>query len=442
VVSLHLIEALSKADSIAIAGASPVEGKVGNTILKNILTWGFKGRIYPINPKYDVILGIKAYRSIEDLPQAPDILVIATPGSEIASLINSASRFGTKLAVIISSSMEGDQNALKSLARSKGPRIIGPNSAGISLSSFDLHASIEIPPTKGRVGIIAQSGAVGGALISYLADLSSGASFFFSLGNSLDVGVEEALEYAAYDSSTESVVAYVEWVREGGRFLSSLKLLRERGKPVCILKGGRGETSIKAASSHTGGIASDYSIFKAAVNQAGGYLASDIDELAEICEVLRRIKIRGKGIRPLLVTNSGGVGVIAASFMDEFEIKIVEPSLIEILPERFRKKVKLANPLDLGGDSSIDDALEVLRNEEIKKEFDISVLIYVPTAAEGPEKIGNAVKNASKSFSLPTIGLFAGAGSREVMKQVSSHIPVVSSSSNLARAILALEKSA
>ncbi|MEM0319589.1 MAG: CoA-binding protein [Fervidicoccaceae archaeon] len=431
---LLLRDAVKKVNSVAIVGATPIEGKIGNIILRNIVDWGFNGDIFLVNPKYSSIHGYRAFPSLLDLPSIPDIVVIAIPEKDVGKVLEESAEIGAKLAVVITSNAEISEN-LKEEFRER-MRIIGPNSAGITLSKYKLHASIEVPPSTGKVGIVAQSGAVGGVVLSRLSLLSSGVSFFFSLGNSADISVEDALEYAIDDDNTEAVIAYIEWLKNGRKFIDVASTLRKRGKPLCVLKGGRGEASEKAARSHTGGIATDYSLFKAAVRQAGGYLASDLDEVVEVCEVMRRIRIADEP-KPIIITNSGGVGVISVSLMDELGIKVKIPS-IEILPQKYGGKVKQGNPLDLGGDAYIDDILEVLSNNRLPEEFNLSVLIYVPTASEKPEKISEAIKKRAKDFSLPTIGMFAGAGSVEIIESVSSVIPVVSTSAILSKAIHAL----
>lgn len=434
---MRLNEVLNEVKSVAVIGASPIEGKVGNTILKNLIAGGFNGDIYPVNPKYQNIYGFDTFSSVSDLPKPPDIVVVAVPPNEVAKVLEESAIKGSKLGVVITSELVGDPSFLSKLTKEYHFRIIGPNSAGISISRLNLHASIEVLPSKGSVGVIAQSGAVGGVVISYLSELSSGISFFFSLGNSVDVSVEDALEYALQDASTESIIAYVEWLKDGKAFIEIASKLRQTGKPLCILKGGRGESSERAARSHTGGIATNYSIFKAAVKQLGGYLAQDIYEAVEVCEILRRLKGK-KFEKPIIVTNSGGVGVLLVSIMDELGMKVEELRSNEVLPEKFRGRVKLGNPLDLGGDASIEDVTEILSKPELKNCFDVAVLLYVPTAAETPEKIRKAVEKASNSFSLPTIGLFAGIGSREISKEISRFIPVASTPYNLAKALYAL----
>ncbi|MEM2805162.1 MAG: CoA-binding protein, partial [Zestosphaera sp.] len=199
--NLTLTEVFRSLESVVVVGGSPVRGKVGNVILDNILRYGFNGRVYVINPKYDSVLGLKSYKNLKELPEKPDIVVVAVPAGAVAQVVEEAASVGAKLAIVISSGFSEDerlslQKKLENVVKSYKIRVIGPNSAGITLSSLFLHASIEVLPTRGSVGIAAQSGAVGGVIISELKKYSSGVSFFVSLGNCADVSPEEVLEYA------------------------------------------------------------------------------------------------------------------------------------------------------------------------------------------------------------------------------------------------------
>lgn len=436
-----LREALKNLNVVAVAGGSPISGKVGNTVLNNIVKSGFQGRIYVINPKYSEVLGFKSYRGLKELPETPDVVVVAVPASAVLQLVSEAAEIGVRLAVIISSGFSEVgrrdlQEGLEKLVRTSNIRIIGPNSAGISISRSSLHASIEFPPTKGSVGIIAQSGAVGGVVISELKRYSSGVSFFISLGNSLDVSVEESLEYSSEDDETEAVVLYLEWLRDGKRFVESgLKLLKA-GKPVCILKGGVGAQSSEAVRSHTGGLAPNFEVFRAAVSKIGGYLATDIPEAVEVCELLRRFKSLNPS-RVLVLTNSGGLGVLTASNLELQGFKLPNPprELINTL-RSYSPQAISANPLDLGGDAYIEELTNLLLLDALKEYYDLVVLAYVPTAAESPAKIAKEIESKSKDFALPVIGYFAGEGSAEVIARVSRCLPVVTSSWFLSRALV------
>ncbi len=430
--------------SVAVIGASPKAGKVGNTVLQNILSYGFRGKVYPVNPRYKEVLGLGAYPSLKDLPEPPDIAVIAVPTKAVPGVVAEASEMGVGLTVIITSGFKeaGNEEAEKELRRivSSAPRmrILGPNSAGITVSKVRLHASIEAPPTPGRVGLAMQSGAMGGVVISRLKELSSGISFFMSLGNMADVEISDVFEYALEDDATDSLIAYVEWVRDGKAFLEKGSKLAAV-KPLCILKGGRGERSSEAVRSHTGGLAGNYTIFKEAVRKIGAYLADDVSDLVEVEEALRRVG-RLNGSRVLIVTNSGGLGVVSASHIEEHGLDLppIPPKLAEGLAKQAGKSFTGKNPIDFGGDASAEQVAKALTLNDLSRHFDVALFVYVPTAAEGPEEMAKALREHVNEFSLPVIAYFDGEGSREVTMKISGLLPAVTSARNAAKAVSAL----
>ncbi|MEO3993652.1 MAG: CoA-binding protein [Desulfurococcaceae archaeon TW002] len=439
--SLTLAEVFKSIESIAVVGGSPVRGKIGNVILENILRYGFNGKIYVINPKYDSVLGIKSYKNLKELPEKPDIVIVAVPADAAVQVVEEAALARVKLAVVISSGFSEEerhnlQERLEEIVKSYKIRVVGPNSAGITLSNFSLHANIEVPPTRGSVGVAAQSGAVGGVVISELKKYSSGISFFVSLGNCADVSPEEVLEYAAEDKNTDALILYLEWLRDGRKFVGNgLKLLKTM-KPLCVIKGGVGKQSSEAVRSHTGGLTPSYEVFRTAVSKIRGYLAIEIQDAVEVCELTRRLR----GLNPsriLIVTNSGGLGVLAASHLDlgGFEIPKPPPKLIETL-SRLGLRGVASNPLDLGGDTYIETLADILTLSELREYYDLAVLAYVPTAAETPEKITRVIEEKQPCFSLPVIGYFAGEGSYEIITRTSKYLPIVSSSWILSRALI------
>lgn len=440
-----LAEVFESIESVAVVGGSPVKGKVGNVILENILKYGFRKKIYVINPKYDYVLGIKSYKNLKELPEKPDIVVVAVPANAAVQVVEEAALAGVKLAVVISSGFSEEerhnlQEKLEDIVKSYKIRVVGPNSAGITLSNFSLHASIEVLPTRGSVGVAAQSGAVGGVVISELRKYSSGVSFFVSLGNCADVSPEEVLEYAAEDGNTDALILYLEWLRDGRKFVENgLKLLNAM-KPLCVIKGGVGKQSSEAVRSHTGGLTPSYEVFRAAVSKIRGYLATEIQDAVEVCELARRLG-RLDPSRIVIVTNSGGLGVLAASHLDlgGFEIPKPSPKLVETL-SRLGLRGVASNPLDLGGDTYIETLTDILTLSELREYYDLAVLAYVPTAAETPEKIAKVIEEKQSCFSLPVVGYFAGEGSYEIAARTSKYFPVVSSSWILSKALIFMKE--
>ena len=430
-------------NEIAVVGATPKEGKVGNVLIRNIINYGFKGKVYPVNPNYPKILGVKAYPTISSIPSTPDSVVIAVPAHAVPSVLREAENKGIKLAVIITAGFreagnEKAQRALEEVIGKNEMRVVGPNSAGISVTSIKLHASIEVIPNKGRVGLAMQSGAMGGVIISRLRSLSSGVSFFISIGNAADVSVEDAVQYALNDKETDAMIAYVEWVKNGKKFMEVGQEL-SRKKPLCILKGGKGESSSRAIKSHTGGLAGSYEVFRAATLKVGAYIADDVDDLVEVCEVLRRLGDKNVS-KVIIVSNSGGLAIVTASQIEGSGVQL------PIIPEKLRDKILAntgknysgVNPIDFGGDSFIHQVIKALTMKGIEKYFDLGVLVYVPTAAETASSMVNAVKELSESFRLPVIAYFDGEGAHQVAKEISRVVPVVTSSRNVGKALEAL----
>ena len=411
-------------NSVAIVGASPKTWKIGGLVLRSLISHGFRGRIYLVNPHYEEIMGYKCYPSLESLPEVPDIVAIAVPEKIALQVLREAARLGVKLAVVFTSGGQGFTESLRKLANETGMQIIGPNSAGLIVARAGLYLTIEYSAPPGPVAVVSQSGALGGVAMHWLSLLSSGVSFFTSIGNMSNISVCDVFEYAAEDEDTEALVAYIEWIRDGRRYMSALRALASRGKPVCIVKGGRGPRSSEAVRTHTGGVATSYELFSAATRQVGGAVVDDIAAAVLLCEAKRRLKRLGR--RVVMVTNSGGLGVLAASQLENTGYTLPRLSN-EVLSEIKRIKpegVAGANPIDLQGDASITqlvDAALLLSSSAIA---DLVLLGYVPTSAESPEKVCKELARL-KSAEKPVIVLVEGYGSLEITRCGSKAVLVV-----------------
>ncbi|MCS7099629.1 MAG: CoA-binding protein [Sulfolobales archaeon] len=420
----NIVSKLRRVDSVAIVGASPIEGKIGYELLRNIVKFGYEGDVYPVNPKYDEVLGFKCYRSPRNVPGKIDVAVVAIPALQVPDLIADLCRKDVGVSVIISSGFRekgrGDlEELLKVRAADCGMRIIGPNSAGITSSPAKLHASIEVLPTPGRVAVISHSGAVGGVAMYELQKLGSGVSYFVSIGNGLDVGIEEVVEGLVEDTYTDATVLYVEWVKDGKKFMKSLRDLSKH-KPVAVVKGGWGTVSSSAVLSHTGGLAVSYEVFKTAVRQSGAVVEEDIEEAVSIVEVLRRIRTReGRLRRVLLITNSGGYGILVASYLERAGVEL-PPIDIEVskqIEEAVGRDFSGSNPLDFGGDSKSADLVKVLQTDNLREHYDVVVVAYVPTSAETPRDICENFKKSSEK--VLTMYFTAGGGANWITRCLS-----------------------
>ncbi len=436
-------EVLDSVRSVAIIGASPKRGKVGYELINNILKFGFRGRIYPVNPKYNEVLGIKAWKHLSELPEVPDIVVVAIPATYVPRVLEEAGKLGVRLAIIVSSGFRESgrrdlEESVKEVSSRYGIRLVGPNSAGLSISKLDLHASIEVLPSKGGVAILTQSGALGGVIISRLKELNSGVSLFVSLGNMADVSFNDFLEYLAESEETEVILEYIEWVKEGRKFIELSRRV-SKTKPQVILSGWWGEATGKAVTSHTGGLAVAPKILEAVAKKVGAFLVRDVDEMVEVGEALRKYG----GVpceKALVLTNSGGLGILVSSVIESSGIKLPQltTNLKDLMKKVSGKDFTGDNPVDFGGDASIDQLVRVAEMRELRKRYDVLILVYVPTSAESPETICRHVSDLGWRASLPTVVYFKGEGAGDVVKCASRSAAVASTSLNVASIIKAL----
>lgn len=431
----NIVSKLRSINSVAIVGASPVEGKIGFELLQNVVKYGFRGDVYPVNPKYDEVFGLKCYKTPRDIPDKVDLGVIAVPAPQVPGVLGDLCRKDAEVSVIVSSGFREKgrsdlEEQLRLVARDCGMRLIGPNSAGVTSSPSRLHASIEVLPTPGRVAVVSHSGAVGGVAIHELQRLGSGVSYFISVGNSVDVGVEEVLEGLAEDPHTEATVVYVEWVWDGRRFLRSLRELA-RAKPVTVVKGGWGEVSSRAVSSHTGGMAVPYEVFRAAVRQSGAVLVDEVEEAVSLVEVLRRLKVARPLLRILLVTNSGGYGILTASYLERAAVELaqLDDELRGRIEAEVGREFSGRNPVDFGGDARSADVARALRVDGLERYYDAAVVVYVPTSAESPRDICESFKRVEER--VPTVYVVAGGGAGWISHCLSELKPVVPRASTL-----------
>jgi acyl-CoA synthetase (NDP forming) len=361
--STHILEEIVHPQSIAVVGASGNPNSSGYGFTMPLLTYGFKGKIYPVNPKYPEILGLKAYPSLRDIPGSVDYVISAVPASEVLNMLGDCSRKGVKAVHLFTGrfsetgrreSAELEQEILK-LARKSGIRLIGPNCLGLYHPRQGISFSYDFPKEPGTVGLAAQSG--GGALnFIYLGSLR-GIRFskVISYGNALDLNECDYLDYFSQDPETKVILMYIEGVRDGKRFFSSLSQAAST-KPVIILKGGRGESGIRAVASHTASLAGSMKIWESLIAQAGAVSAEDFDEMADLAVSFHFLPPI-QGPRVGVVGGGGGPSVLSADQCEEAGLDVI-PLPTEIREELKSKGISIwdwvGNPTDssIGGDGA------------------------------------------------------------------------------------------
>jgi len=403
----HIFEA----KSVAVIGASRNPEKLGYKILKNILDAGYKGKVYPINPKADEILGLKAYPSISEVSGDVDLAVFVIPAKFVPSTLRECAKRNVKGAVIISGGFAevGNielENELKSIIKETNIRVIGPNCQGINNPHLGLNASWPVIKSAGPISIASQSGTFFAALQMWAEEDKIGVSKCAAMGNKIDIDFDDLIEYYGEDENTKVIAVYMEGVRDGRRFV---KIAREisKKKPIVVLKGGRTEIGAKAVASHTRSLAGRDEIFDAAFKQSGIIRVESLEELYDTIKAFSLLNLP-KDNRVLIITSSGGSGIVSA---DEAELRGLSlPDIPEELKRSLKEKlpdyVILRNPLDLTGNAYADlyrDTLNIVIRDNTYSSF---VVIF----GDPIEGAADVINEISKKTSKPILSVYLGGG--------------------------------
>ena len=275
-------------------GASPRDTSPGRAVLSNLRAAAFEGSIDLVNPRYAEIEGIKAVKTIQDLPTPPDLVVIATPPQSVPGIVKAAGEKGAAAAIIITAGLGHGTDSLadgcEKAARATGLRLVGPNCLGVLSSRAKLNASFaaRMPPT-GDLALVSQSGAITAGLIEWSAVHGIGFSAVVSLGDKIDVDLGDLLDFFALDGATRAILLYVESINNARKFMSAARAAA-RIKPVVVVKSGRHAQGAKAAQTHTGALAGSDAVYEAAFRRAGLLRVLDLDELFAAAETLGRVR--------------------------------------------------------------------------------------------------------------------------------------------------------
>ncbi|WP_022855270.1 acetate--CoA ligase alpha subunit [Thermodesulfobacterium thermophilum] len=411
-----MLDFIFKPESIAVVGASEEEKKIGHIILKNLLTQGYAGKLFPINPKRKEILGLKCYPSVSAVGEKIDLAVIVVPAKVVPSVIKDCGEAGVKGVVVITAGFKetGEEGAklereILDLIKKYGIRMVGPNCLGVINTELGINATFapELPP-KGRVSFFSQSGALGVALIDWAIGSGFGFGKFVSFGNKADLNETDFLEYFGEDEDTDIILGYIEDVKDGKRFIEVAKRVAKK-KPVILIKSGATEAGARAASSHTGALAGSDRAFTEAFRKAGVIRVEGIKELFEVAEVFKSGKFPS-GEKLLIVTNAGGPGIIAADTAEKNGLKLYPMSKesIEYLAEKLPPTAALYNPVDVIGDATSERYMVVLERAVVDPNVDGVCVILTPQAMTDVENVAKIMLEKSKETEKPFVGCFIG----------------------------------
>ena len=443
------MKALFKPKSVAVIGASREPGKVGYVVLKNIIESGYRGEIYPVNPRAEKILGLSAYKSILEVSSDVDLAVIVVPAQAVLDVMEECGKKSVKYAVVISAGFkeiggEGVEREKKliEIARKYGVRVVGPNCLGI----MDLHTPLNAtfastPGVKGGVAFISQSGALLSAILDWAPRVGVGFSKIVSLGNKADLNEVDFLAYLGEDPETKVVLLYLESIDQGKRFVEIGSIVT-RKKPVILLKGGITEAGARAALSHTGAMAGGVTALRAALRKAGIIQVSTVSELFDMAIAFNSQPIP-VGSRIGIVTNAGGAGVVVSDLLVSRGLKLAEFSkhTIEYLRSTLPPVASVYNPVDVIGDARADRYRVAI--EALLRDPNVSALLVIltPQVITEPEETAKVIVELSRRYpSKPILAVFIGGERVEkaVRILVENNIPIYDMPERAVAAILGL----
>ncbi|HKI97769.1 MAG TPA: bifunctional acetate--CoA ligase family protein/GNAT family N-acetyltransferase [bacterium] len=448
--TIRNLEALFHPRSIALIGASRKPSTVGAVLAHNLLAGGFDGPVMPVNPRHDTVESVIAYPDVASLPIAPDLAVIATPTETVPGLVAELAGRGTRAAIVISAGFgemrdergPGLQQAVLDAARPALLRVVGPNCLGVMSPSSGVNASFaHVAPQPGRVAFVTQSGAIVTSMLDWAHERGIGFSRLVSLGDMVDVDFGDMLDYLANDADTHAILLYIEGVTSARKFLSAARAA-SRSKPVVVVKGGRFAEGARAVSSHTGALAGVDAVYDAVFRRAGMLRVHSLTELFAAVETLA-MTCRPKGDRLTILTNGGGIGVLATDALIEEGGRLAELSeatlqrLDGVLPPAWSH----GNPVDVIGDATgprYAGALEAILEDP---GTDAVLALHCPTAvASGTEAAHALVESAEARRCTHLLTSWVGDGSAEEARRtfIAHSIPTYDSPEQAVRAFMYL----
>jgi acetyltransferase len=409
--------------SIAVIGASRNPEKVGHAIVKNLLESGYPGKIYPINPREEKILGLKCFKSVKELPtpgkkeEAVELAVIAIPASKVLEAVKECAQSNINLIIVVSAGFKETgpdglelEKELVTFCRKKNIRLLGPNCVGLIHTHTPVNASFARGfPRKGHISFISQSGAMLVSIIDWSEIAGLGFSHFVSLGNKADLHETDFLEYAGWDPTTRVILCYLEDIVNGQRFLEKASHISTL-KPIIILKAGASPAGARAVTSHTGALAGSDSAYDAAFKQSAVLRVGNMEELFDMAFAFANQPLP-EGNKIAIVTNSGGPGILTTDQVEKAGLHMARftaetsKQLRAFLPV----EASIYNPVDVLGDAGAERYQFALEKVLLDPQVDGVITLLCPTATTEPLEVARAVlKIRQKIPRKPLMGVFMG----------------------------------
>ncbi len=437
------LDFLFQPKSIAIVGASSKSEKVGYSVLKNIIDSQYEGKIFPINPNENEILGFKVYKSVLDVPDDIDLAIFVIPAKFVTPIVEECGKKKIKGVIVITAGFkeiggEGVQREeeLKSIAKKYNMRVLGPNCLGFIGLQYNGSFAAETPK-KGNIAMISQSGAMLTGMMDYSMTQAFGFSCNISLGNKADLGAVDFIEHLAEDENTHVILCYLESIKDGARFLEVVPKAA-RKKPIVILKSGISEAGARAASSHTGALAGSDVAYDLAFEKCGVIRAKTIEDLFDFGEIFLYQPVPKKNSFAI-ITNAGGPGIVATDAFEREGLKFAEFSerILRELREKLPQEAAIFNPIDIVGDANPErykftlETIFALNHDQSDQKNDVTtngcLIILTPQAQTNPNEVAKIIYQISsnhlkdKPIACSLIGEKSVADARKYLK--TNHVP-------------------
>jgi acetyltransferase len=432
----HSLDGLFRPRSVALIGASRRPKSLGRELLRNLFLFEFEGKVFPVNPRSDVIQSTKAYRSVLEIPDDVDMAVIIVPREHTLRALEECGLKGVKGVVVISSGfrevggegIEREQKALE-ICRRYGMRMIGPNCMGIINTAEGVRLNATFSPTMprpGNIGFLSQSGAMGVAILNHARALGLGVSMFASMGNKADVSGNDLLEYLESDDGTDLVLMYLESFGNPRKFTQIARRLT-RKKPVIAVKSGRTAAGAAAAASHTGALAGSDVAVDALLSQCGVLRADSVEDLFDMALAFTSQSLP-KGNRVAVLTDAGGPAIMATDALPSAGLEMAELSeeTKAALAKDLSPDASVKNPIDMLGHSNHVDYARcldiVLKDENV----DAVIALYVPPVADEALPVARVIADGAGSSDKPVLCVFMAQDEvlESVKREFGARLPV------------------
>ena len=408
--------------SVAVIGASRQTGTVGYAVMDNLLTTGYTGVVYPVNPKARAIRGVRAYPTIVDVPDDVELAVIIVPAPAVPQVMRECGEKGIKGAIIISAGFKETGAAgaaleaeVKAIAEENHIAVVGPNCLGVINTSSDLRLNASFAtgtPAAGSIAFVSQSGALCTAVLDYAKGQRIGFSKVVSLGNKADVNENDFLSYLWRDPQTRVILFYLEDLANGREFIQLAREITGEGterKPILAVKSGRTPAGAKAVSSHTGSLAGSDELYEAVFLQGGVLRVETMEELFDYATAFANQPLP-RGRRTAIITNAGGPGIMTtdAAVRYGLEMATLAPSTTEALRQALPPSASVGNPVDVLGDAHADRYQTALDLTMKDPNVDSAIVLLTPQAMTEIEGTAQAIVATAERTEKPILSCFMG----------------------------------